>query len=66
MRLHSLAAATTLTLALSACVSSGGLQPQGSLTAADTLQARRSLAELTRRLRHGPPRTGGQSLGIPN
>ena len=46
MRLHSLAAATTLTLALSACVSSGGLQPQGSLTAADTLQARRSLAEL--------------------
>jgi NodT family efflux transporter outer membrane factor (OMF) lipoprotein len=46
MRLHFFAAATALTLALSACVSSGGLHPQGTLTAADTLQARRSLADL--------------------
>ena len=46
MRLHFSAAATALTLALSACVSSGGLHPQGTLTAADTLQARRSLADL--------------------
>ncbi|HUH30519.1 MAG TPA: efflux transporter outer membrane subunit [Rhodanobacter sp.] len=44
MRLHFLAAATALTFALSACVSSGGLQPHGSLTPADTLHASHSLA----------------------
>ena len=32
MRLHLLAAATSLTLALSACVSSGGLHPDGTPT----------------------------------
>lgn len=46
MRLPLLATAIALTLALSACVSSSGLRPQGALMAADTLQAQRSLAQV--------------------
>ena len=46
MRLHPLAAAAALTLALAGCASSGGLQPDGSLTAPSSLKASRSLAEL--------------------
>ncbi|MEO5812083.1 MAG: efflux transporter outer membrane subunit [Rhodanobacter sp.] len=44
MRLHSLVAVTALTLALSACASSGGLHPQGTLVDAGALHARQSLA----------------------
>lgn len=46
MRLQLLAAATALTVALSGCVSSGGLHPQGSLTEAASLHASQSLAGL--------------------
>ncbi|MGB5940084.1 MAG: multidrug RND transporter, partial [Rhodanobacter sp.] len=44
MRLHRLAAAAALTVALAGCVSSGGLHPDGSLTAPSSLKAGRSLA----------------------
>lgn len=44
MRLHRLAAAAALTLALAACASSGGLHPDGSPTDPSTLKAERSLA----------------------
>jgi NodT family efflux transporter outer membrane factor (OMF) lipoprotein len=44
MRLHLLAAATVLTLALAACASSGGLHPDGTPTDPSTLKADRSLA----------------------
>ena len=46
MRLHLLAAATTLTLALAGCASSGGLQPDGMPIDASSLKAERSLARL--------------------
>jgi len=46
MRLHLLAAATAITLALAGCASSGGLHPEGSLTDPATLKADRSLARL--------------------
>lgn len=47
MRLHQLAAAAALTLALAACASSGGLHPEGTPTDPSTLQAGRSLAHLS-------------------
>jgi outer membrane protein TolC len=46
MRLHLLAAATTLTLALAGCASSGGLQPDGTPIDASSLKMERSLARL--------------------
>lgn len=46
MRLHRLAAAAALTVALAGCVSSGGLHPDGSPTDPATLKAERSLAGL--------------------
>jgi NodT family efflux transporter outer membrane factor (OMF) lipoprotein len=46
MRLHLLAAATALTLALAGCASSGGLHSDGTLTDASTLQTEQSLARL--------------------
>ncbi len=45
MRLHSLATAVALTLALAGCVSSGGLHTDGQLTDASSLKAERSLAK---------------------
>jgi NodT family efflux transporter outer membrane factor (OMF) lipoprotein len=47
MRLHLLAAATALTLALAGCASSGGLHPDGSALDPSSLKAERSLAGLT-------------------
>ncbi|MDR2012489.1 MAG: efflux transporter outer membrane subunit [Rhodanobacter sp.] len=47
MRLQSLAAVTGLILALSGCVNSDGLRPQGALTDAATLKDERSLADIT-------------------
>ncbi len=47
MRLHQLAAAAALTLALAACASSGGLHPEGTPTDPSTLKAGRSLAQLS-------------------
>ena len=47
MRLHRLAAAAALTLALAACASSGGLHPEGTPTDPSTLHAERSLAQLS-------------------
>ena len=44
MRLHLLAAATALTLALAGCASSGGLHPDGTPIDPSTLKAERSLA----------------------
>jgi len=44
MRLHLIAAATTLTLALAGCASSGGLHPDGSQIDPSSLKAERSLA----------------------
>lgn len=44
MRLHTMAAATGLALALAGCVSSGGLHPSGTLTEAASLKSERSLA----------------------
>ncbi|MEO8747248.1 MAG: efflux transporter outer membrane subunit [Rhodanobacter sp.] len=44
MRLQLLAAATAITVALTGCVSSGGLHPHGTLTEAASLHASRSLA----------------------
>ncbi|OOG59294.1 efflux transporter outer membrane subunit [Rhodanobacter sp. C03] len=44
MRLHLLAAATALTLALAGCASSGGLRPDGSALDPSSLKAERSLA----------------------
>jgi NodT family efflux transporter outer membrane factor (OMF) lipoprotein len=46
MRLHLLAAATALTLALAGCASSGGLQPDGTPIDPSSLKAERSLARL--------------------
>ena len=43
MRLHTMAAAIGLTLALAGCVSSGGLHPSGTLTEASSLKSERSL-----------------------
>lgn len=47
MRLHLLAAATALTLALAGCASSGGLHPDGTPTDPSSLQAGRSLADVS-------------------
>ncbi len=47
MRLHRLAAAAALTLALAACASSGGLHPEGTPTDPSTLHAERSLGQLS-------------------
>jgi NodT family efflux transporter outer membrane factor (OMF) lipoprotein len=44
MRLHLLAAATALTVALAGCVSSGGLQPDGTPIDSASLKAEHSLA----------------------
>lgn len=44
MRLHLLAAATALTLALAGCASSGGLHPDGTALDASSLKASHSLA----------------------
>ena len=46
MRLHLLAAATALTLALAGCASSGGLHPDGSSLDPSSLKTERSLAGL--------------------
>lgn len=46
MRLHLLAATTGLALALAGCASSGGLHPEGSLTASSQLKVDQSLAWL--------------------
>jgi len=47
MRLHRLAAAAALTLALAACASSGGLHPDGTPIDPATLKTERSLAHLS-------------------
>ncbi len=47
MRLHFLAAATALTLALAGCVSSGGVHPDGTPIDPATLKTERSLADVT-------------------
>jgi NodT family efflux transporter outer membrane factor (OMF) lipoprotein len=47
MRLHLLAAAAALTLALAGCVSSGGLHPDSTPIDPATLEAERSLAHLS-------------------
>ncbi len=47
MRLHFLAAATALTLALAGCVSSGGVHPDGTPIDPATLKTERSLAGVT-------------------
>ncbi|TPG46753.1 efflux transporter outer membrane subunit [Rhodanobacter glycinis] len=47
MRLHLLAAATALTLALAGCVSSGGVHPDGTPIDPSSLKADRSLANLS-------------------
>ncbi|GAA0887372.1 efflux transporter outer membrane subunit [Rhodanobacter soli] len=47
MRLHLLAAAAALTLALAACASGGGLHPDGTPIDPSTLKAERSLAHLS-------------------
>ena len=47
MRLHLLAAAAALTLALAACASSGGLHPGGTPIDPSTLKAERSLGRLS-------------------
>jgi NodT family efflux transporter outer membrane factor (OMF) lipoprotein len=47
MRLHLLAAAAALTLALAGCASSGGLHPDGTAIDPSTLKAGRSLAHLS-------------------
>jgi NodT family efflux transporter outer membrane factor (OMF) lipoprotein len=47
MRLHLLAAATALTLALAGCASSGGLHPDGTPIDPSSLKADRSLANLS-------------------
>jgi NodT family efflux transporter outer membrane factor (OMF) lipoprotein len=47
MRLHTLVAAVGAALILSGCVTSRGLDPQGSLTDPSTLHAERSLAKAT-------------------
>ncbi len=46
MRLHLLAAATALTLALAGCASSGGLHPHGTPIDPSTLKAEHSLADV--------------------
>jgi len=46
MRLHLLAAAVGLTLALAGCASSGGLHPDGTPIDPSSLQAGRSLAHV--------------------
>ena len=46
MRLHRLAAATALTLALAGCASSGGLHSDGTLTDPNSLKTEQSLARL--------------------
>lgn len=46
MRLHLLAASTGLALALAGCASSGGLHPDGALTAPSELKVDQSLARL--------------------
>ena len=46
MRLHLLAAATVLTLALAGCASSGGLHSDGTLTDPNSLKTEQSLARL--------------------
>lgn len=46
MRLHLLAAATTLTLALAGCASSGGVHPDGTPIDPSTLKAEQSLASI--------------------
>lgn len=43
MRLHTMAAAIGLTLAMAGCVSTGGLHPTGALTEASSLKSQRSL-----------------------
>ena len=48
MRLHLLAAATALTLALAGCASSGGLHPDGTPIDPSTLKAGQSLADVAR------------------
>jgi NodT family efflux transporter outer membrane factor (OMF) lipoprotein len=47
MRLHLLAAATSLTLALAGCISSGGVHPDGTPIDPSSLKADRSLAHLS-------------------
>ncbi len=62
MRLHSLAAVTTLALALSAC-SSSGLRPQGVLIDAGSLQAARSLTAIDTSAAHWPATDWWTGLG---
>ena len=66
MRLHLLAAATALTLALAACANSGGLHPEGTPLDPGTLQAGRSLAASPCRRPHGRAPTGGPDWVTPN
>ncbi|MFC4765580.1 efflux transporter outer membrane subunit [Dyella koreensis] len=47
MRLHTMAAAIGLTLALAGCVSSGGIHPSGSLMEASSLKSEHSLDGIT-------------------
>lgn len=63
MRLHLLAAATALTLALAGCASSGGLQPDGTPINASSLKAERSLARLNLSAAAWPAQDWWHALG---
>jgi outer membrane protein TolC len=65
MRLHLLAAATTLTLALAGCASSGGLRPDGTPIDPSTLKAERSLANVQVSAAAWPKQDWWTGLGDP-
>jgi NodT family efflux transporter outer membrane factor (OMF) lipoprotein len=65
MRLHLLAAATALTLALAGCASSGGLHPDGTPVDPSTLKAERSLAHVQVSAAAWPKQDWWTGLGDP-
>jgi len=65
MRLHLLAAATALTFALTACVSSGGLHPDGTPTDPSTLKSGQSLTDATSATATWPATDWWSGLGDP-
>jgi NodT family efflux transporter outer membrane factor (OMF) lipoprotein len=65
MRLHLLAAATALTLALAGCASSGGLHPDGTAIDPSSLKTERSLARLNLSPAAWPAGDWWQGLGDP-
>ena len=65
MRLHLLAAATALTLALAGCANSGGLHPDGTPLDPSSLKAERSLAGITITPAAWPTQDWWNGLGDP-